>query len=371
MVLLRSLWSLFVTAVVLVGVILGNLVSKVLEARLFVSPSGGPETPDLHLYFFRAGVAVVGGLLAFLFALVFFRKIVTWISYFESVPLLDKVAALIGTVLGLVVAILVTFPLTSSGLMGGYGLPIAIFASVAGVVLGVGFAMSAKEQMAYVFPSLARVQSGTTSPGARGGIPKMVDTNIIIDGRICNVVATGFIEGPICVPDFVLGELHHIADSEDNLKRARGRRGLDMLNRLKGMDGVEVRIVDDYTEEEAPFDEVDTRLVRLAKARNAKVLTNDFGVAEIAKLHGVPVLNMNELATTLKPVYLPGEAFSVTLIKEGKEADQAVGYLEDGTMVVVKRAADLVGKTVLAEVETVLQTSAGKMIFAVINGREG
>lgn len=367
MVLLRSLWSLFVTAVVLVGVILGNLVSKALENRLFVAVADGAEPSDLHLYFFKAGVAVVGGLVGFLFALIFFRKIVTWISYFESVPLLDKVAALIGTVLGLVVAILVTFPFTS---IPGYGLPIAIFASVAGVVLGVGFAMSAKEQMAYVFPSLARVQNGSTAVGVRGGIPKMVDTNIIIDGRICNVVATGFIEGPICVPDFVLGELHHIADSEDNLKRARGRRGLDMLNRLKSMEGVEVRIVDDYTEEEAPFDEVDVRLVRLAKARGAKVLTNDFGVAEIAKLHGVPVLNMNELATTLKPVYLPGESFSVALIKEGKEADQAVGYLEDGTMVVVKRAADLIGKTVLAEVETVLQTSAGKMIFAVIDGRE-
>ena len=368
MVLLRGLWSLFVTAVVLVGVIIGNLVAKVLDARLFTNPAGGPETSDLHLYFFNAGVAVVGGLLGFLLALVFFRKIVTWISYFESVSLLDKVAALIGTVLGLVVAILVTFPFAA---IPGYGLPIAIFASVAGIVLGVGFMTSAKEQMAYVFPSLSRMPNSTTALGSRGGIPKMVDTNIIIDGRICNVVATGFIEGPICVPDFVLGELHHIADSEDNLKRARGRRGLDMLNRLKQMEGVEVRIVDDYTEEEAPYDEVDTRLVRLAQARAAKVLTNDFGVAEIAKLHGVPVLNMNELATMLKPVYLPGEAFSVALIKEGKEQDQAVGYLEDGTMVVVKRAANLVGKTILAEVETVLQTSAGKMIFAIANGLDG
>jgi len=139
-----------------------------------------------------------------------------------------------------------------------------------------------------------------------------------------------------------------------------------MLNRLKTMEGVEVRILTDYTEDEAPFDEVDTRLVRLAAARGAKVLTNDFGVAEIAKLHGVSVLNVNELASTLKPVYLPGETFTVALIKEGKEPDQAVGYLEDGTMVVVKRAAHLVGKTVLAEVETVLQTGAGKMIFAQV-----
>ncbi|HEY3396341.1 MAG TPA: PIN domain-containing protein [Armatimonadota bacterium] len=362
MVLLRSLWSLFVTAVILVGVIVGNLIAKAVEYRLFA----GTGQPDLNLYFFNAGMAVAGGLIGFLFALVFFRKIVTWISYFENVPLLDKIAALIGTVLGLVVAILVTFPLTA---IPGYGLPIAIFASVAGVVVGIGFAMSAKEQLAYVFPALSKVPtSGVSTSAMRGATPKMVDTNIIIDGRICSIVASGFIEGTICVPDFVLGELHHIADSEDNLKRARGRRGLDMLNRLKTMDDVDVIIVDDYTEEEAPYDEVDTRLVRLAKARGARVLTNDFGVAEIAKLHGVPVLNVNELATTLKPVYLPGEAFAVALIKEGKEQDQAVGYLEDGTMVVVKRAANLVGKTVLAEVETVLQTSAGKMIFAVMDG---
>jgi len=359
-VLLRSLWSLFVTAVILVGVIVGNLIGRALEVRVF----GASNPPDLHTYFFTAGMAVAGGLIGFLFALVFFRKIVTWISYFEKVPLLDKVAAIIGTVLGLVVAILVTFPFTR---IPGYGLPIAIFASVAGVVLGIGFAMSAKEQMAYVFPALSKVpSSGAAAAAMRGATPKMLDTNIIIDGRICNIVATGFIEGPIFVPDFVLGELHHIADSEDNLKRARGRRGLDMLNRLKTMEGVEVRILTDYTEDEAPFDEVDTRLVRLAAARGAKVLTNDFGVAEIAKLHGVSVLNVNELASTLKPVYLPGETFTVALIKEGKEPDQAVGYLEDGTMVVVKRAAHLVGKTVLAEVETVLQTGAGKMIFAQV-----
>ena len=368
MVLLRGLWLFFVTAVVLVGVILGHLISVALDPRLFPSLADASGGLDPHEMFFNAGVAVAGGLIGFLFALVFFRKIVTWISYFETVPLLDKIAALIGTVLGLIVALLVTYPLSQ---YQGYYLPIAIFASVAGVVLGIGFAMSAKEQMAFVFPSLARAAGGPDSARATTGIPKMVDTNIIIDGRICSVMATGFIEGPIGVPDFVLGELHHIADSEDNLKRARGRRGLDILNKLKSMDGVEVTIVDDYTEEEAPYDEVDTRLVRLAKSRNAKVLTNDFGVAEIAKLHGVPVLNMNELATTLKPVYLPGEAFSVALIKEGKEQDQAIGYLEDGTMVVVKRASELIGKTVLAEVETVLQTSAGKMIFAIVEGVDG
>ena len=359
MVILRGLWSLFVTAVVLVGVLLGDLVAKSLQPLLFPPDF---KSPEAYADLFGVGIAAAGGLIGFLFAVFFFRKLVAWISAFEKVPLLDKIVALIGTIAGLGLAILVTLPFTR---LPGYGLPIAIFASVAGVVLGIGFAMSAKEQIAYVFPTISK-EPPRVHGAAVGCTPKVLDTNIIIDGRITNIVGTGFIDGPFYVPDFVLGELHHIADSEDNLKRARGRRGLDILNRLKSMEGVEVQIIDDYTEEELPYDEVDTRLVRLAELRESKVLTNDFGVAEIAKLHNVPVLNVNELATALKPVYLPGEAFTVALIREGKEADQAVGYLEDGTMVVVKRAAQLVGKTLSVEVETVLQTTAGKMIFAVV-----
>lgn len=362
MVILRGLWSLFVTALILVGVLVGTLVSKNLTPVVFPADQES-RPPELYVDLFGVGVAAAGGLIGFLFAVFFFRKLVSWISAFEKVPLLDKIVALIGTVGGLVMAILVTLPFTR---IEGYGLPIAIFASVAGVVLGIGFAMSAKRQIAYVFPTISKEPPSGTHGVLPGSIPKVLDTNIIIDGRITNIVSTGFIEGPFYVPDFVLGELHHIADSEDNLKRARGRRGLDILNRLKSMEGVEVQIIDDYTEEELPFDKVDTRLVRLAELRDCKVLTNDFGVAEIAKLHNVPVLNVNELATALKPVYLPGEAFAVALIREGKEADQAVGYLEDGTMVVVKRAAQLVGKTLEVEVETVLQTSAGKMIFAIV-----
>ncbi len=359
MVILRGMWSLFVTAVIFVGVIIGSLLGDALEPRLL------GESPEMSHTLFGLGLSAAGGLFGFLFAVFFFRKLVSWISYFERVSLLDKIAAALGTVIGLALAILVTFPFMRH--LGGYGLPITIFASVAGIVLGVGFAMSAKEQIAYIFPTLSRAPSGGMRMPLPGAVPKMMDTNIIIDGRICTVVGTGFIEGPLYVPDFILGELHHIADSEDNLKRARGRRGLDILNQLKSMENIEVEIFDDYTDKEAPYDEVDTRLVRLAKAKSAKVLTNDFGVGEIARLHGVSVLNVNELATALKPVYLPGEQFTVSLIKQGKESDQAVGYLEDGTMVVVKRAAHLVGKNLAVEVETVLQTTAGKMIFAVLS----
>ena len=290
-----------------------------------------------------------------------FRKIVSWVNYFERVSLVDKIAGAIGVVLGLGVALLITVPVAA---IPGYGLPIRIFASVAGIMLGVGFAMSARGQIVYVFPSLE--SSHELGPAtARTRIkPKMLDTNVIIDGRVADIVESGFLEGALIVPDFIPQELHYIADSSDRLRRARGRRGLDMLNSLKDLDGVEISIYEDYSAEEVSAEEVDTQLVQLAKARDAVVITNDYSVNEIAKLNGVPVLNVNELANTLKPVFLPGEELTVTIVKEGKESEQGIGYLDDGTMVVVEGGADAIGQLAPVIVSSVLQTNAGKMIFA-------
>jgi len=354
-IILRGLWSLFVAAVVLVGVIVGNLIAQELLPVVHL------ETASRDALLFTIGINVVGGLLGFLFSLFAFRKIVTWVNYFERVSFVDKTAGAIGVILGLVVALLVTVPFAE---IRGFGLPIRIFASVVGVALGVGFAMSARGQIVYVFPSLSRA-SAMGSGGVRGhGTPKMLDTNVIIDGRIADLAATRFLEGPLLVPDFVLNELHHIADSSDNLKRARGRRGLDMLNTIKNMSTVDVAVYEDYTDDEVPYDDVDTRLVKLAKARHAAIVTNDYSVNEIAKLSGVPVLNVNELANSLRPVFLPGEQLTVTIVKEGKERGQGVGYLDDGTMVVVENGAPAVGRLLPVTVTSVLQTNAGKMIFA-------
>ncbi len=355
MIILRGLWALFVAAVVLVGVIVGNLIAKGLLPRVHLEEGGR----DALL--FTIGVNVVGGLLGFLFSLFSFRKIVSWVNYFERVSLVDKIAGAIGVVLGLVVALLVTVPFAE---VRGFGLPIRIFASVVGVALGVGFAMSARGQIVYIFPSLGRLPSLGKITGVVHSMPKMLDTNIIIDGRIADIAATSFLEGPLLVPDFILQELHHIADSSDNLKRSRGRRGLDMLNTLKNLDQVDIAVYEDYNSEEVPYDDVDTRLVKLAKAKHAAVVTNDYSVNEIAKLSGVPVLNVNELANALKPVFLPGEELTVTIVKEGKEPSQGIGYLDDGTMVVVENGADAVGRLQPVTVTSVLQTSAGKMIFA-------
>jgi uncharacterized protein YacL len=306
---------------------------------------------------FTMGINAVGGLLGFLIALFAFRILVTYVQRLERVSLLDKLAAVIGVVLGLAVALLATAPLGNSG----PGIPLRILASVVGVILGIGFTMSAKRQVVFIFPSLATGMPEETQ--LVPVTPKMLDTNIIIDGRIADIVGTGFLEGPILIPQFILQELRHIADSSDELKRARGRRGLEVLNQLKNLKSTDVRVYEDYPSEEEHI-EVDARLVKIAKLRNASIVTNDYSINEMAKLQAVPVMNVNELASALKPVYLPGEETTVTIVKEGKEPGQGVAYLDDGTMVVVEEAKNQVGESVLISVTSSLQTAAGKMIFA-------
>lgn len=195
---------------------------------------------------------------------------------------------------------------------------------------------------------------------------RILDTSVIIDGRITDICYSGFLEGELVVPRFVLTELQRVADSEDPLKRNRGRRGLDVLNALQRQDRVEVRIEEyDFPELSA----VDSKLVALAKALNLPVMTNDFNLNKIAELQGVRVLNINELANSLKPVVLPGEPLTINLIRDGKEAGQAVGYLDDGTMVVVEGGKKSIGREVETLVTSILQTPAGRMIFATIKER--
>ena len=190
---------------------------------------------------------------------------------------------------------------------------------------------------------------------------KILDTSVIIDGRIADVCETGFLEGVFILPQFILQELQHIADAADPMKRARGRRGLDILHKIQKMSRITVRIVD---EDFPKIKEVDAKLVALAKLLNAKVITNDFNLNKVAELQGVSVLNINELASSLKPVVLPGETMKVFILKEGKEYNQGVAYLDDGTMVVIENARRLIGKNADVTVTSVLQTTAGRMIFS-------
>jgi uncharacterized protein YacL len=189
---------------------------------------------------------------------------------------------------------------------------------------------------------------------------KILDTSVIIDGRVADVCETGFVDGTLVIPQFVLKELQLVADSADSLKRNRGRRGLDILQKIQKMSGIEVVISDiDFAE----VKEVDLKLIELARTMPGKIVTNDFNLNKVAQLRGVEVLNVNELANSLKPVVLPGEIMKVFILKEGKEYNQGVAYLDDGTMVVVDNARKMINKTIEIVVTSVLQTTAGKMIF--------
>jgi uncharacterized protein YacL len=262
------------------------------------------------------------------------------------------VGALVGGVTGLFAARLAWGALAGLDIVGGDFVHVlmVVFLAYVGIVIGL-------QKGEWFEP--ARIIAAFRDQ-ARLHQYKVLDTSVIIDGRIADICETGFLEGTLVVPQFVLRELQQVADSSDSLKRNRGRRGLDILQKIQKMAHVQVQIVEtDFPE----VREVDLKLIELARRMSGKIVTNDFNLNKVAQLRGVPVLNINELANSLKPVVLPGEVMRVFIIKEGKEAGQGVGYLDDGTMVVVDQARRALGKTIEVSVTSVLQTTAGKMIF--------
>ncbi|MBI1354177.1 MAG: PIN domain nuclease [Acidobacteria bacterium] len=258
-----------------------------------------------------------------------------------------------GAVLGVVCAALV------SGVLGSSLGPSAAGALQAAALVGfvyVGAAVGASKGEMLNLAALSIFRPDTAPSEVR----KVLDTSVIIDGRIADIAEAGFMDGVLVIPQFVLWELQLVADSGDSLKRNRGRRGLDILQKLQKMKSLDIQIVEnDYPH----LKEVDQKLIELAKEIDAKIVTNDFNLNKLAQLQGVRVVNINELANALKPVVLPGELMQVFILKEGKEYNQGVAYLDDGTMVVVDNARDQISKTIEVSVTSVLQTTAGKMIF--------
>jgi uncharacterized protein YacL len=263
------------------------------------------------------------------------------------------IGGLIGISLGLLFSWLFLLPLSGiipPRLEGLFAFMLSGLLGWGGLLIGL------RKGQGLTIPGLIRILRGES----QGEYIKLLDTSVIIDGRIAEVAELGFLEGSFVVPQFILQELQHIADSPDSLKRQRGRRGLDVLHRMQKMANLDIRIV----EEDFPkIKEVDSKLIALAKTMGAKIITNDFNLNKVAELQGIPVLNLNELANVLKPVVLPGETMNVFIIKEGKEANQGVAYLDDGTMVVVDNGRRLIGKSADVTVTSVLQTTAGRMIF--------
>ncbi|WP_288961688.1 PIN/TRAM domain-containing protein [uncultured Peptoniphilus sp.] len=348
-----------------IGALVGIFIVSVLSDIDFVRGIGSQKI--------ITGVSVI---IVFLFALIFFilsprvfkaleDLLVIWERQIQTKSFTEVILGAVGLILGLIIAFLISQPI--------YKIPIPYVGSVISILLygmlgylGLTIGMSNKDTISEKvrdLTSLAAKRNVKPKDVVKEytGIPKVLDTSVIIDGRILDIAKAGFIEGPLVVPVFVLEELQHIADSADGLKRNRGRRGLDTVAEIQELKNVEVIIYNGKIEE---IPEVDSKLLKLATELNGKIVTNDFNLNKVARVQNLDVLNINELANAVKPLYLPGEEMDILIVREGKEHKQGLAYLDDGTMIVVENGKDLIGEKVNVVVTSALQTSAGKMIFA-------
>jgi uncharacterized protein YacL len=319
--------------------------------------------PGLHFTPVSIGYYAIGGLLFGLILylltpvlIYFFNRLLAWAdSKLKVVPTQDIALVALTLIITLLIGLLLSYPIYRIPLVGLFISPILTLFLV---FIGVRFVLNRKEEFTFLSSLFNRnIRSG----GRENEVFKILDTSAIIDGRIVDICKTGFMEGVIVVAGFVLEELRHIADSPDLLKRNRGRRGLDVLNKIQKEMDIPVQIYEGDFEDIA---EVDSKLVKLAKTINGKIITNDFNLNKVCELQGISVLNINELANAVKPVVLPGEEMIAQIIKDGKEAGQGVAYLDDGTMIVVEGGRRYIGETIEVLVTSVLQTAAGRMIFA-------
>lgn len=277
------------------------------------------------------------------------RSIDTFEIVIHNMSIYEIAASVIGLIAGLIIANLIAIPITRVDIIG---IPVAVGLNILFAFLGIYIAISKRGEANSILDPHAKAYSSKL---------KLLDTSTIIDGRIVDICNAGFLEGKIVVPSFVLEELHHISDSADPTKRSRGRRGLDVIDILQKGQKMNVGV---ENIEDLGVTEVDDKLVRAAKKFDGIIITNDFNLNKVASIQGVMVLNINELANAVKPLALPGEEMNVQVVKEGKENGQGIGYMNDGTMVVVEGGRNYLNQTIDVVVTSVLQTAAGRMIFA-------
>lgn len=312
---------------------------------------------------------IIGAVILFIFSYLVADYIVNFLRWIEDalirIPVGDLLFGSLGLIAGLVVAYLINIPLRyiEISLVSQF---VPLFVTILLGYFGFQIGFRRREELMNLFNFNRKEKKSATPQNEKAAEQqqpkaKILDTSVIIDGRIADICQTKFLEGTIVIPQFVLGELQHIADSSDALKRNRGRRGLDVLNRIQKELPVKVEIYEGDFED---IQEVDSKLIKLAKVINGIVVTNDFNLNKVCDLQGVRVLNINDLANAVKPVVLPGEELVVQVIKDGKEQNQGIAYLDDGTMIVVEEGRNYIGKTIEVLITSVLQTSAGRMIFA-------
>lgn len=347
------------------GVLLGYGILAILKAQEILNISDkGWLGLSINL-----GFALFFGIILFSLSSKIINKGRKILFFFESelqkLPAYDIALGSVGLIIGLVIAYLLSQPL--------YNIQIPYLGVVASIILygifgylGIKISTKKREDISNTIGSMesmnnVRKNIKDKKSNTYKSCPKILDTSVIIDGRIADICKTGFIEGPLVIPEFVLEELQHIADSSDGLKRNRGRRGLDILNKIQKELDVEIIIHDKKFED---VQEVDSKLLKLTQLLKGKIITNDYNLNKVAEVQGIDVLNINELANAVKPVVLPGEEMVVQVVRDGKESGQGLAYLDDGTMIVVESGRKFIGETIDVLVTSVLQTSAGRMIFA-------
>ncbi|MDO5047525.1 MAG: PIN/TRAM domain-containing protein [Anaerococcus sp.] len=346
----------------IIGAVLGIVLLRLINAGLDFLPSAG-------IWFIVANVfaALLGALLFYVLTDTFSQKVNLSFSVYEenlkNMPAKALIVGIVGAILGFLIAALVTRPLTQLYLPY-VGNLIFVLLSIL-LYIGLGYlgwrvASNNADDILSIFQRKENKEAKSFKFEKAKALPKILDTSVIIDGRILDIIETDFIEGDLIVSEFVLEELQHIADSPDDLKRERGRRGLDIIKKIQDDKKINLKVVDkDYKD----IKEVDSKLLKLAIDLNGKVFTNDYNLNKVADVQGIPILNINDLANALKPIVIPGELMKIDVIKEGKGKNQGVGYLEDGTMVVVEDGVKYIDQAIDAVVTSVLQTSAGRMIF--------
>lgn len=309
------------------------------------------------------GLSLILGIISFILS----NKIIEFIKItinevekrLQNIPALEIVLGVVGLVVGFFIAYLLSRILVE--IPYGIGVVLSALSYLVLGYLGIKVTTKKTDDFKNITDNFKKSNLKEKNVQIQGAKPKILDTSVIIDGRISDICNTGFVEGPLIIPVFVLNELQHIADSADGLKRNRGRRGLDIIKKMQNELDLEIIIEEKDFEE---VSEVDTKLLKLTQFLNGKVVTNDYNLNKVAEVHGVEVLNINELANAVKPVVLPGEEMEVSVVKLGKEASQGIAYLDDGTMIVVEGGKEYMSKTIEVVVTSVLQTAAGKMIFA-------
>jgi len=340
----------------LIGMLLGGAGGLFISQELLLAGGVAPKDGIVAILV----LILVGALLGFVVMPWFTTRPFNGLQRrIKQVPAVDLVAIMAGLALGLLIAALLALPL--SLLPTPFREILPLISVIVFTLLGMSTVSTRRRDIAALFATRTPARSLDVGQLAVDERSVLLDTSVIIDGRIADISRTGFIAATMLVPRFVLNELQHIADSSDALRRNRGRRGLDILNRIQKDPTARVRITDMDVED---VREVDDKLIALAKRLKCPVLTNDYNLNRVAEIQGVTVLNVNELANAVRMVFLPGETMRIEIIQEGKEIGQGVGYLDDGTMIVVEEGRRYIGSTINVTVTKVLQTAAGRMIFA-------